>query len=98
MRTIISKNVTGIIEEPHGLGIYIGDGSLEKKIFVNVRQIVLVTVDHTAHTLSIELANGRELLITEGAPYFDKVVEIFGRAEARLQFDNSTISYSAISE
>lgn len=88
MRTIISKNVTGIIEEPYGLGIYIGDGSLEKKIFVNVRQIVLVTVDHAGHTLTIELANGRELVITEGDQYFDKVIEIFGRAEARIQLAN----------
>lgn len=84
MRTIISKNVTGIIEEPCGLGIYIGDGSLDKKIFVNVRQIVLVSVDYTGSTLTIELTNGRELVITEGAKYFDKVVEIFSRSEARL--------------
>ena len=87
MRTIISKNVTGIIEEPHGLGIYIGDGSLEKKIFINPRQIVLVTVDHAGHTLTIELANGRELVITEGDKYFDKVVDIFSRTEARMAME-----------
>lgn len=82
MQTIIDKNVTGLIEEPHGLGIYIGNGSLEKKIFINVRQVVLVTVDYTTHTLSIELSNGRELLIREGEKYFDKVLEIFSRVEA----------------
>lgn len=84
MQTLIDKNVTGIIEEPFGLGIYIGDGSLEKKIFVNVRLIVLVSVDYTGHTLTLELANGRELVITEGDKYYDKVMEIFSRAEARI--------------
>lgn len=84
MQTLIDKNVTGIIEEPFGLGIYIGDGSLEKKIFINVRQIVLVTVDYNLHSLSIALSNGHELVIQEGDKYFDKVMEIFSHAETRM--------------
>jgi hypothetical protein len=46
--------------------------------------VAYVPTPYPAATLTIELVNGHELVISEATKYFDKVIDSFSRAESRV--------------